>query len=158
MRALQQSPLSVRDRWIWALPERVLDFALKRAKLDKGVMTAQLFHHRPAVRALVVTGRSIVRYGLSAPQRFVAPLMVVWNITQACNLNCRHCYRNATARPTPELSLEEKLAAVDQMAAAGVPFLVIAGGEPLFTKDLWPVLERTKQGEFTRPLRPTERC
>ena len=45
------------------------------------------------------------------------------------------------------MSLEEKLNLVDQMAEAYVPFLAIAGGEPLVSKDLWPVLEHaTKRG------------
>ena len=134
------------SRWKWRLPELAIDLALKRAKLDKRLMTEKLFHHQPTVRALALTGRSIARYGLSAPQRFVAPLMVVWNFTQACNLRCKHCYQNATARPAAdELTLEEKLRLVDQMGAAGVPFLAIAGGEPLVSKDLWPVLERARE-------------
>ena len=133
-------------RWKWRIPELLIDYALKRAKLDREFMTEKLFHHRPTVRALALAGRSVARYGLSAPQRFVAPLMIVWNITQACNLRCKHCYQSAGTRPArDELTLEEKLAAVDQMAANGVPFLAIAGGEPLMCDDLWPVLERARQ-------------
>ena len=138
--------LSGRDSWKWRLLEAVIDNALRRAGLDKEFMTEKLFHHQPTVRALALAGRSIARYGLAAPQRFAAPLMVVWNLTQACNLRCRHCYQHATARPAlDELTLEEKLRAVDQMGAAGVPFLAIAGGEPLVSKDLWPVLERARE-------------
>ena len=133
------------SRWKWRPVEFAVDLALKRAKLDKRVMTEKLFHHQPTVRALALTGRSIARYGLTAPQRFVAPLMVVWNFTQACNLRCKHCYQNATPKPSPdELSLEEKLRVVDEMGAAGVPFLAIAGGEPLTSAHLWPVLERAR--------------
>ncbi len=134
------------QRLRWLFPELLVDFALKRAKLDKRLMTEKLFHHRPTVRALALSGRSVARYGLSAPQRFAAPLMVVWNITRACNLLCRHCYQNATPRPAPdEMTLDEKLRAVDQMGLEGVPFLAIAGGEPLVSKDLWPVLQRARE-------------
>ncbi len=130
----------------WRLPNLLIDRAIHRARLDKALLTKKLFHHQPTVRALAMTGRSIARYGLSAPQRFCAPLMVVWNMTQACNLRCVHCYQNATAKPAAdELTLAEKLDAVDQMGAAGVPFLAIAGGEPLVSKDLWPVLERARE-------------
>lgn len=133
------------ERIKWYFPELLIDYALRRAKLDKELMTRKLFHHEPTVRALAVTARSIARYGLSAPQRFAAPLVVVWNMTQACNLLCKHCYQNATSKPAPgELTLAEKLRTVDQMGAAGVPFLAIAGGEPLVSKDLWYVLERAK--------------
>jgi radical SAM protein with 4Fe4S-binding SPASM domain len=37
------------------------------------------------------------------------------------------------------------LAVVDKLGAAGVPFLAIAGGEPLATRDIWPVLERARK-------------
>jgi len=137
--------LSARERLKWRLPELLIDCALKRANLDAELMTRKLFHHRPTVRALALTGKSIAHYGLSAPQRFAAPLMVVWNMTQACNLLCSHCYQVATPKPAPdELTLEEKLWAIDQMGAMGVPFLAIAGGEPLVSKDLWYVLERAR--------------
>lgn len=135
-----------RERLRWRPWEILIDAALRRARLDRELMTEKLFHHEPTVRALALAARSIARHGLSAPQRFAAPLMVVWNMTQACNLRCVHCYQDATARPAPgELTLDEKLAAVDQMGALGVPFLAIAGGEPLVSRDLWPVLERARQ-------------
>lgn len=140
------SGLRGRERLKWRLLDVVIDHTLKHARLDRDFMTEKLFHHQPTVRALALAGRSVARYGLAAPQRFAAPLMVVWNLTQACNLRCRHCYQNATAHPAPdELTLDEKLKAVDQMGAAGVPFLAIAGGEPLVSKDLWPVLERARE-------------
>ena len=133
-------------RWKWALPTLLINLVLRRAKLDREMMKRKLFHHHPTVRSLSLTARSIARYGLTAPQRYVAPLFVVWNITQVCNLRCKHCYQNARPRPAPnELTLDEKIRVVDEMAAAGVPFLAIAGGEPLACKDLWPVLERAQQ-------------
>jgi sulfatase maturation enzyme AslB (radical SAM superfamily) len=99
----------------WHLRESVIDFALKRAKLNKALMTEKLFHHQPTIRAISLAARSIAKYGLNAPQRFGAPLFVVWNLTQTCNLRCVHCYQNATAKPAPdELSVDEKLAVVDQ--------------------------------------------
>ena len=128
--------------WKWALPHLAIDWALKRARLDKEVMKAKLFHHHPTVRALSMTARSIAHYGLTVPQRFIAPLMVVWNITRACNLSCQHCYENARSKPErDELTLGEKMGVVDQLASAGVPFLAVAGGEPLVCKDFWPVVE-----------------
>jgi radical SAM protein with 4Fe4S-binding SPASM domain len=121
---------------------RLIDLALERARLDKELMKQKLFHHPPTVKALALAARSIARYGLATPQRFAAPLMVVWNITQLCNLNCEHCYQNAGPSPAPdELALAEKMHVVDELAANFVPFLAIAGGEPLALKDLWPVLE-----------------
>lgn len=131
------------ERLKWALWTRLINLGLRWARLDREVMKKKLFHHPPTARALALTGRSVAHYGLTTPQRFVAPLFVVWNFTQACNLRCRHCYQNATPKPArDELSLEERLNLVDELAEAGVPFLAFAGGEPMVCPDLWPTLER----------------
>jgi radical SAM protein with 4Fe4S-binding SPASM domain len=137
------------DRWKWRVPERAIDFALRRAGLDRELVTRKLFHHRPTVKSLALTARGIAHFGLTVPQRYVAPLLVVWNITQACNLRCKHCYQNAKPLPSEdELTLDQKLRAVDGMGEDGVCFLAIAGGEPLVSKDLWPVLERAREREI----------
>jgi radical SAM protein with 4Fe4S-binding SPASM domain len=138
--------LKGKGTWKWKLATKLIDLGLKKAGLDKELMKQKLFHHRPTVKALALTARSIARHGLSAPQRFSAPLFVVWNFTQACNLSCKHCYQNATHKPASnELTLEEKLRVVDQLADNFVPFLAIAGGEPLVSKDIWPVLEHANK-------------
>lgn len=137
------------DRWTrlrWALPNALIDLGLKKAGLDKQTMKEHLFHHQPTVKSLVLTAKSIGTYGLTTPQRFTAPLFVVWNITQACNLSCKHCYQDAKHKPlADELTTEEKLDLLDQMADEWVPFVAFAGGEPLIARDLWQVLDKCKQ-------------
>ena len=129
------------ERLKWWLPARLIDFVLARRGIDRERAKKKLLHHVPTLRSLALAARGIARYGLSRPQRFPAPLMVVWNFTQLCNLRCRHCYQSSTAeRPAGELTLEEKLRVVDELAANGVPFLAVAGGEPLASRDLEPVL------------------
>ena len=51
--------------WHWRLPEAAINLALKRAHLDRELMKRKLFHHRPTVKSLALTGRSIARFGLS---------------------------------------------------------------------------------------------
>jgi radical SAM protein with 4Fe4S-binding SPASM domain len=127
----------------------IIDCFIRHYGGNREALKARLFHHPPTVRALALTARSIAKYGFTAPQRFVAPLTVVWNFTQACNLTCKHCYQVATRRPlSDELTLEERLMVVDQLAAAGVPFLALAGGEPLVSKDIWPVLEHARRNHI----------
>jgi len=93
-------------------------------------------------KGFAVILRSIAEYGITKPQRLIAPFMVVWDFTKQCNLKCRHCYANATPYPSPdELSLEEKLNIVDQLDEAGVAGLSFSGGEPLTNKDFWNVAE-----------------
>ena len=58
--------------------------------------------------------------------------VVVWNMTQRCNLKCVHCY--ATSEDISyenELSHEESLAMMDDLAQFGVPVILFSGGEPL---------------------------
>ena len=139
------------DRTLWqrlkyALPHRAIEMFRARSGVNKEVLKTKVFHHRPTARALVNTARSIAKFGLTAPQRFSAPLIVVWNYTQACNLTCKHCYQEAGHKPlADELSTDLKLEFVDQLGAEYVPFLAIAGGEPLVSKDIWKVLDRAKQ-------------
>ncbi len=63
--------------------------------------------------------------------------VVVWNVTRACNLKCVHCYARAQeAGAQKELSHEEGLALIDDLARFGVPVLLFSGGEPLVRPDL----------------------
>ncbi|MBW1715918.1 MAG: 12,18-didecarboxysiroheme deacetylase [Deltaproteobacteria bacterium] len=63
--------------------------------------------------------------------------VVVWNITRACNLNCIHCYAKAVHRTNDgELSTEQGINLIDDLAAFGVPVLLFSGGEPLLRPDL----------------------
>ncbi|MFB3815788.1 MAG: radical SAM protein [Terriglobales bacterium] len=134
------------ERHKWALPTWAINRLIRKARADRELLKLKLFHHPPTVKALALTARSIGRYGLMQPQRFTAPLLVVWNITKACNLSCKHCYQDARHRPADdELSTEEKLRVVDDLGDELVPFLAIAGGEPLMARDLFAVLRRCEE-------------
>jgi len=134
------------ERIKWTLPNWLINLGLRRAHLDKETMKQRLFHHPPTVKALALTAKSIATYGLTVPQRYTAPLFPVWNLTQACNLSCHHCYQNASHRPAQdELTTDEKLNLIDQMGKELVPFVAFAGGEPLVAPDLWQVLERCQR-------------
>ena len=68
-----------------------------------------------------------------------APSYVLWEITRACNLRCRHCLSRSGAAAPGELDPEEALAVCDDLAAAGVGAVALMGGEPLLRPD-WPKL------------------
>ncbi len=64
--------------------------------------------------------------------------IVVWNTTRKCNLRCRHCYAGAENKDFEgELTTEEGLALIDDLAGFGVPVLLFSGGEPLRREDLF---------------------
>ena len=63
--------------------------------------------------------------------------VVVWNVTQRCNLKCVHCYAHAKDKEyTNELSTAEGKALLDDLSDFGVPVILFSGGEPLVRKDL----------------------
>ncbi|UCH07785.1 MAG: 12,18-didecarboxysiroheme deacetylase [Deltaproteobacteria bacterium] len=63
--------------------------------------------------------------------------VVVWNCTRACNLRCIHCYAQAVRRSSEnELTTEQGLALIDDLASFEVPVLLFSGGEPLMRADL----------------------
>lgn len=68
-------------------------------------------------------------------------MIVSWNTTNACNLRCAHCYRDAGAAAERELSTDEARLLIDGVAAAGFRLMIFSGGEPLLRPDL-PALVR----------------
>jgi radical SAM protein with 4Fe4S-binding SPASM domain len=67
--------------------------------------------------------------------------VVVWNVTPTCNLRCSHCYYDAVPVPggSPagdELSTDEALALLHDLARFRVPVVLFSGGEPLLRPDL----------------------
>lgn len=63
--------------------------------------------------------------------------VVVWNMTRACNLKCVHCYAHAVSKSRErELTTEEGMSLIDDLADFGVPVILFSGGEPLVRQDL----------------------
>jgi len=63
--------------------------------------------------------------------------VVVWNMTQQCNLKCVHCYAHAKiSRQDNELSTEEGKSLIEDLSRMGAPVMLFSGGEPLMRKDL----------------------
>ena len=64
--------------------------------------------------------------------------LVVWNMTNRCNLKCMHCYIKAEDRKyQDELTTEEAKAFICDLAQMKVPVLLFSGGEPLLRKDIF---------------------
>jgi heme d1 biosynthesis radical SAM protein NirJ len=81
---------------------------------------------------------------LAAPTQRSGPV-VIWNLIRRCNLSCRHCYAFSADIDFPgELSTEEALAVLDDLAGCGVPALILSGGEPLLRRDLFTLTARAR--------------
>ena len=67
----------------------------------------------------------------------VSPFLVIWEVTRACPLLCRHCRAEAVHERDPaELSTEEGKELLGQMRALGTPVCVLTGGDPARRPDL----------------------
>ena len=65
--------------------------------------------------------------------------VVMWNLTRHCNLSCQHCYLDAGADAREEMSLEEGVHLVDELADLKIPILIFTGGEPLLSRNFYPL-------------------
>lgn len=79
---------------------------------------------------------------ITEPDRLLPPMEIpkysftadfAWiEITQNCNLICRHCYENSSrAKCTPEMSFEHFKLVVDFLKRMGTDRIQLVGGEPL---------------------------
>ena len=63
--------------------------------------------------------------------------VVVWNVTRKCNLRCVHCYSHSEDRNyAGELSYDEGITLIDDLARFGSPVILFSGGEPLVRPDV----------------------
>jgi radical SAM protein len=73
-----------------------------------------------------------------------APFLVIWELTQACDLACVHCRACASSDRNPfELTTEEGFQLLETVCSFGDPLMVFTGGDPLKRPDLFPLLEKS---------------
>jgi MoaA/NifB/PqqE/SkfB family radical SAM enzyme len=85
----------------------------------------------------------------NAPQRFsavgTASPVIIWNVCGHCNMTCPHCYAVATKAPSAkDLSPEEGLRLIDDLAENGIKVIIFSGGEPLLRPDLLELIQHAK--------------
>jgi MoaA/NifB/PqqE/SkfB family radical SAM enzyme len=81
------------------------------------------------------------------PERF--PLACQWEITCRCNLRCVMCYTDCFNQPEQvrkELTTDEILRIIEELAEAGCVELALTGGEPLARPDFIQIYEHAKAG------------
>lgn len=77
-------------------------------------------------------------------------MIISWNTTNACNMYCKHCYRDAGAKAADELNTDEGKTLIDQIAGAGFKIMIFSGGEPLMRDDIFTLVNHARE----RGLRP----
>lgn len=81
--------------------------------------------------------KGIAYFGVRKPFVPGAPFQVVWDVTYACNLRCKHCYATAGKALFDELTTDEALDLIDRLDRLGVTIIAFSGGEPLVRKDIF---------------------
>lgn len=70
------------------------------------------------------------------------PFLVIWEVTQACDLACKHCRASAQPLRHPqELTTEEGKRLIDQVAKLQVPIFVFTGGDPVKRPDIYELVQ-----------------
>jgi SynChlorMet cassette radical SAM/SPASM protein ScmE len=70
-----------------------------------------------------------------------APITVSLNVTNRCNLRCRHCYLASGEASYEEISTDEWLSLIHDLADCKVFNVFINGGEPLVREDIFVLLD-----------------
>jgi Y-X(10)_GDL-associated radical SAM protein len=84
---------------------------------------------------MLETAPTPARYLSAQDSRRLTPVHVVWEITLACDLKCVHCGSRAGHVRSRELSTEECLDLVRQLARLGTREITLIGGEAYLRKD-----------------------
>ncbi len=65
---------------------------------------------------------------------------VQWLATYDCNFACGHCEASAGKKGDSELTTEQVLSLVDELAGLKIKHMFISGGEPLVREDLFEII------------------
>jgi radical SAM protein with 4Fe4S-binding SPASM domain len=135
-----QTPRSLKCHLFSELLSMILTVGCATFKID--LETARSSLRVPYFRSgLINVLEGISKYGVTRPQRLASPFLVVWNLTNACNLRCQHCYQRAD-KPTPdELSTEEAKRIIDQLYESNVSSIAFSGGEPMMRPDFYELAQ-----------------
>jgi MoaA/NifB/PqqE/SkfB family radical SAM enzyme len=84
------------------------------------------------LRTLLWLGKAARLRSKWKKQGFIVPPIIIFSITNKCDLKCRGCYAQAFHPPSEKELSDKKLRTITEQAKElGVSFFVIAGGEPL---------------------------
>jgi radical SAM protein with 4Fe4S-binding SPASM domain len=86
-----------------------------------------------------------------------APRLVMWELTRACALHCRHCRAQAIPRREPdELDFTEITRVMEDLQAfTPLPTLILTGGDPLERPDLPAIIGAAVERGFSVAMAPS---
>ncbi len=85
-----------------------------------------------------------------------SPLVVIWEVTRACDLACVHCRAAAIPRrESGELTLDEGTNLIRQIREFGRPIFVLTGGDPLKRPDIFSLIRAGAEAGLATNLSPS---
>ena len=105
--------------------------------------------HMPAAPMVELPARGSLNYDET-------PFLAIWEVTQSCDLACKHC--RAAAQPEPharQLTTEQGKALIDEIAAMRVPVFVLTGGDPLKRADIFELVSHAASRGVRVALTPS---
>jgi MoaA/NifB/PqqE/SkfB family radical SAM enzyme len=98
------------------------------------------------------------RYLSSRDRASFVPVHAVWEITLACDLKCHHCGSRAGKRRPDELTTDECLDLVRQLARMGTREVTLIGGEAYLRRDWLKIIREIRdQGMDCLKLESSQR-
>jgi MoaA/NifB/PqqE/SkfB family radical SAM enzyme len=91
------------------------------------------------LKALSYAGRMLVSAMTGRPRLFISYLL----LTNRCNLRCTYC--SSPYMKNSEMTTDQWVGVIDELASLGCGRVSITGGEPLLRPDVGEVLERARQ-------------
>ena len=81
------------------------------------------------------------------------PLAVRWQLTNRCVARCKYC--SVWQTPEKEMTLDQIVSILDEMAAMGTQTISYSGGEPMLRQDIGQILEETAKRGISTEMNST---
>jgi MoaA/NifB/PqqE/SkfB family radical SAM enzyme len=82
-------------------------------------------------------------------QNIHVPPMIIYSITERCNLRCKGCYAQALHHLTrPEMNAAKMKQTIAEARDLGASFIILAGGEPLVRPEVLDIIGEIKDVIF----------
>ncbi len=86
----------------------------------------------------------------------LTPLLVVWEVTQACDLACPECRSSVrNARDPSELTADQAFQLFEEVRQFGNPLMVLTGGDPLQRPDLYDLIRCSVRAGLRTNITPS---
>ncbi len=86
----------------------------------------------------------------------LSPFIVIWEVTQSCDLACLHCRADARTCSDPfELTTYQGQNLIDDISEFGSPLLVFTGGDPLKREDIYDLIAHSVKKGLRTTVSPS---